>query len=124
MNTQEVANRLVKLCREGKFLAAVDELYDENIVSNEPKGARAERTEGKAAVRGKTVQFDEMVEQIHSTKISDPIVTGNHFACVMELDVTMKGAGRSPMNEIAVYEVKDGKIINDQFFYNVMMMQP
>jgi hypothetical protein len=121
MNTQEVANRLVQLCREGKFLNAFDELYDENVISQEPKGARAERTESKAAVRAKTVQFDEMLETVHSSKISDPIFTGNHFACVMEMDVTLKGTGRIPMNEIAVYEVKDGKIISDQFFYNIMM---
>jgi hypothetical protein len=29
----------------------------------------------------------------------------------------MKGVGRVPMEELAVYEVKDGKIIQEQFFY-------
>ena len=119
MNTKEVAARLVQLCREGKFSEAIDELYAENVLSLEPKGAQAERTEGKAAVKAKTVQFDTMVETVHSSKISDPIVTGDHFACVMDMDLTLKGLGRSPMNEIAVYEVKNGKIVTDQFFYTV-----
>jgi hypothetical protein len=35
----------------------------------------------------------------------------------MGMDVTMKGQGRSKMDEIAVYEVKDGKIVKEQFFY-------
>ena len=31
--------------------------------------------------------------------------------------VTIKGAGRTKMDEIAVYEVKDGKIVKEQFFF-------
>jgi hypothetical protein len=29
----------------------------------------------------------------------------------------MKGMGRVKMDEIAVYEVKDGKIVKEQFFF-------
>ncbi len=36
MNAQEVANRLVLLCREGKNVEAINELYDDDIVSHEP----------------------------------------------------------------------------------------
>lgn len=32
------------------------------------------------------------------------------------MDVTMKGAGRVKMDEI-VYEVKNGKIVKEQFFF-------
>jgi hypothetical protein len=35
----------------------------------------------------------------------------------MGLDATMKGVGRTKMDEIALYEVKDGKIVKEQFFY-------
>lgn len=35
----------------------------------------------------------------------------------MGMDVTLKGMGRRQMDEIAVYEVKDGKIVKEQFFY-------
>lgn len=38
MNTQEVADKLVQLCREGKHEQAIDELYADNVVSKEPKG--------------------------------------------------------------------------------------
>ena len=33
MTTQEVANRLVELCRTGQILQAQEELYGETIVS-------------------------------------------------------------------------------------------
>jgi hypothetical protein len=35
----------------------------------------------------------------------------------MGMDVTMKGQDRAKMDEIVVYEVKDGKIVKEQFFY-------
>jgi limonene-1,2-epoxide hydrolase len=40
---------------------------------------------------------------------------GTSFACAMQLDVTIKGQGRMNLNELCVYEVKDGKIISEQF---------
>jgi limonene-1,2-epoxide hydrolase len=48
-------------------------------------------------------------------EVSDPIIAGNSFACTMKLDVTMKGRGHMVMTEICVYEVKDGKIVLEQF---------
>ena len=117
--TQKVANRLVQLCREGKNAEAIKELYADNIVSIEPKGSRAEKTEGKAAVMGKTTEWLEMVEKIHHSTISDPIFTDNYFSCVMEMDVTLKKMGRIPMNEVCVFKVEDGKIVFEQFFYDI-----
>jgi len=35
----------------------------------------------------------------------------------MGMDCTYKGMGRQKMDEIALYEVKDGKIVKEQFFY-------
>ena len=118
MNTKEVAAKLVQYCREGHPVDALNELYADDIVSREPKGSRYELVEGKEAVLDKNLQWYNMVQEVHSVVISDPIVTGNFFAVTMEMDVTYKEHGRMGMLEIAVYEVKDGKIIADQFFYN------
>jgi ketosteroid isomerase-like protein len=119
MTTTEVAEKLVQYCREGKHLDAINELYADDIVSREAKGSPMELAEGKQAVLGKSEYWHNSVEEIHSNEVSDPVVTGNFFAVTMELDVTYKEGGRMPMNEIAVYEVKDGKIIAEQFFYNM-----
>ena len=35
MKTRSIANRLIELCSEGKFIEAQKELYDENIISIE-----------------------------------------------------------------------------------------
>ena len=57
-----------------------------------------------------------MIEQVHGGYSGKPQVAGNHFSVSMGIDATLKGAGRSKMDEIAVYEVKDGKIVKEQFF--------
>ena len=57
--------------------------------------------------------------EVHGTKVSDPVVADNHFAVTFWMDTTHKPSGqRSQMNEIAVYQVKEGKIWREQFFYN------
>lgn len=120
MNTQEVANKLVALCRENKNMEAINSLYADNIISLEPAGAPEERIEGLAAVRAKTTQFFEQVEAFHGGSVSDPIVAGNHFSVSMGMDVTFKGQGRVNINEICVYEVENGKIVKEQFFFPVV----
>jgi len=52
-------------------------------------------------------------------EISDPIVAENFFSCTMNLDVTYKGAPRSQTSEVCVYEVQEGKIVKEQFFYSM-----
>ena len=119
MSTQEVANKLVQYCRQGKNVDAINELYADNIVSLEPKESMAPRTEGKANCLAKTQQWLSMVEQFHGSTISDPIVTAAFFACIMETDVTMKGMGRTQLKEVCVYEVDNGKVIFEQYFYKM-----
>ena len=116
MNTQQVADKLVAYCREGKNVDAIAELYADNVVSKE---GNFPTVTGKEGVIGKNQQWYASVEEVHSATISDPIVTGNFFACTMEMDVTYKKSGRMGMSEIAVYHVKDGKIISDEFFYEM-----
>lgn len=119
MNTQEVADKLVQLCREGKNMDAINELYAENIVSLEAAGSPMERVEGIEAVKGKTEWWYSTVVEVHGGEVSDAVVAGNFFSVAMKMDVTYKEHGRSTMEEVAVYEVKDGKIISEQFFYNM-----
>ena len=124
MTTQEVANRLTELCRKGDFAAAITELYHKDIVSTEPEGTPGpQRVQGFDAVMAKTEEWGKGIEQMHSAWVSDPIVAGNHFSVAMKVDVTMKGAGRINMDEVCVYEVTNGKITRDQFFYAPMPSQ-
>ncbi len=119
MTTQEVANQLVNLCRQGLYDKAQADLYDVNAVSIEPKGAPMERAEGMDAIQQKGKAWAEMVEEMHSAEVSDPLVAGNFFSCTMKNDVTFKGMGRQQIEEVCVFEVQNGKIVTEQFFYPV-----
>jgi len=118
MNTKEIANRLVSLCRELKWETAQRELYASDVVSIEPSATPAfeKETRGLDAIIEKGRKFDAMVETMHSIVVSDPLVAENSFACTMRMDVTMKGMGRTDMAELCVYSVKDGKIVSEQFY--------
>lgn len=120
MTTQDVANRLVELCRQGKFEDAVKELYGQNIVSIEPAGTPGpQEVSGLDKVIAKGMQFAKMTEEVHGMEVSDPLVTDTHFTCKMTIDITYKGMPRSKESEICVYEVQDGKIVKEQFFFFV-----
>ncbi len=118
MTTQEVANRLVSLCKEGQWEKVQQELYAKDAWSIEPKGAMNEQVQGMDAIRKKGEEWDNMVEAVHSSEISDPLVAENFFSVSMKMNITMKGApGPMQMDEICVYEVREGKIVKEQFFY-------
>lgn len=53
MTTQEVANRLVELCREGKHEQAIKELYAPDIVSVEAEGTPNRIVKGLEAIAEK-----------------------------------------------------------------------
>ncbi len=120
MTTQEVANKLVKLCSEGKFDEATNALYGDDIVSMEagapPGGSR--ESKGLAAVKAKG-EWWAANHEVHSVKVEGPLVAGAHFAVTFKLDITFKPqAKRSTMEEVAVYKVADGKVVYEEFFYN------
>jgi ketosteroid isomerase-like protein len=119
-STTEVAHRLIELCRQGKNMDAVHELYADNILSLEPKGSMNEQAEGKEAVIAKETGFFTIVEEVHSSEVSDALVAENFFSVTMKMDMTVKGMGRTRMDEVCVYEVKDGKIVFEEFFFTPM----
>lgn len=118
MTAQDVANRMNVLFKENKWEQVQDELYAENAVSIEPDHVQMLKSvKGLAAIKEKGKQFNDMIEEMHGGWVSEPIVAGNFISFRMGMDVTMKGAGRMKMDEIAVYEVKDGKVVKEHFFF-------
>jgi ketosteroid isomerase-like protein len=121
LTTQEVADTLVKLCSQGKFEEAMKALYSNDIVSMEagaPPGQSRE-SKGIAAVAAKG-EWWATNHEVHSAAVEGPLVTNSHFAVVFKLDVTFKPEKRRfKLEEVAVYKVADGKIVYEEFFYNM-----
>jgi hypothetical protein len=36
-----------------------------------------------------------MTEEMHNTQVSEPLVAGNSFCVVLNMDITMKGKGKN-----------------------------
>ena len=118
MLTQKIAARLTELCRKGEWETAQKELYADDAISIEPFASPAfeKETKGLPAIIEKGHKFQEMVEEFHGLTISEPLIEGNTIAFTLNMDVTMKGRKRENMGELCVYQVKDGKIVSEQFF--------
>ncbi|MEX0314120.1 MAG: SnoaL-like domain-containing protein [Allomuricauda sp.] len=120
MTTQEVADKLVSLCREGKHLEAYN-LYADDAVSVEMAGVPNEVTTGLDNILKGYEQWASNIEEAHGGTVGDPIVVDNHFVVPMTSDVTFKEGGRINMEEFCMYQVENGKIKKAQFFYNPSM---
>ncbi|HZR28270.1 MAG TPA: nuclear transport factor 2 family protein [Terriglobales bacterium] len=122
-NTLEVGKKLVELCRQGKAAEAVNTLYSPKIVSLEvqenPSGPA--RVEGLEAVKSKGEWWVKNHE-IHHSEAEGPWPHGDRFIVCFKYEVTPKtgpmAGKRVHMDEAALYTVKDGKIIQEEFFYS------
>ena len=118
MTTTEVAKRFNELAQQEKWFEIQDELFADNVKSLEPAHATAlTNAEGKAAVRKKGEDWVKRVEAFHGGKTTAPVVGGKFFAVGRQADITVSGLGRIQTNEIMLYEVEDGMIVSEQFFY-------
>ena len=116
--TAEVAARFNELAKQEKWFDIQDELFDENVKSIDPPNSPYFGfAEGKPAVRKKGEDFVKRIQAVHRAYTSEPLISGNHFAVGRETDITVEGHGRIRIDQVMLYEVKDGLIISEQFFY-------
>lgn len=117
MNIEEIANSMVSLLKSGKFETAQKELFAQEVISLEPASSNLPKTEGLSSILEKGKQFRDSVEAWHNVSVSEPIISYNHFAIRLMVELTFKGQEKSVMDEIIVYKVEEGKIKHEQFFY-------
>ena len=118
-STATVAEELVSFCRARRFLDAINTLYSDDIVSVESMGNEQMPREmkGIAAIRQKNEWWGQNNE-VHSSEVDGPFVGEDKFAVHYNMDITSKPTGkRVAMEEMALYTVKDGKIVHEHFFY-------
>lgn len=115
MTTQEIAMRVVELNRIGDYETIYRELYAVDAVSIENWGPEPEIYEGLEAIGKKGAAWMADVEEMHETSCSEPLVADSSFAITFTMDITYKSRGREKMTEMAVYAVKDGKIVKEEF---------
>jgi hypothetical protein len=116
-----VAQELVNLCRAGRNMDAIDKFYSPDIVSVEPLATKDLPAElrGIDAIRRKN-EWWEANNEVHSWEVNGPVVGEDQFAVQHTFDTTFKPTGqRMQLTEMALYTVKDGKVVREQFFYHM-----
>ena len=116
MDTQEIARAFTALCAKGEFEQAGHSYWSDDIVSCEPMEGDMARLQGRAAVDAKGAWWYANHE-IHSVKVEGPYVHGEQFLVRFTMDVTPKGGQRMGMDEMGLYTVQGGKIVEERFFF-------
>jgi ketosteroid isomerase-like protein len=117
MNTQDIAKDFTDLCARGAYEEAGEKHWADHIVSIEAMDGPMARVEGRAAVKAKGDWWNN-AHEMHSASAHGPYVNGDQFAVRFVMDVTNKESGeRMQMDEVGVYTVKNGKIVEERFYY-------
>jgi hypothetical protein len=119
MTTLHIANRLADLCRQGKSDEAFDTLYTHDAVSVEAAAGPGfnQEVKGLAAIKAKG-QWWLSNHEVHAANVNGPWPHGDRFILGFQFDVTNKPSGaRMQIDEAALYTVKNGKIMKEEFFY-------
>jgi hypothetical protein len=117
MTTAETATAFTDMLKAGEHIGAASTFNAPNIVSLEAMDGPMARIEGTAAVKAKS-DWWYGAHEVHSAVATGPYVNGEQFAVIFNLDVTAKETGqRMQMQEVGLYTVKGGKIVEEKFMY-------
>jgi len=124
MSLQSLATQFVDLCNQGKHMDAIASLYAPNIVSVEAMSGpnMPARQEGLDAIK-KKAEWWEKAHEVHGGTVDGPWPHGDRFVVRFTYDVTAKegpmAGKRMKLDEAALYTVKDGKVVQEEFFYHM-----
>lgn len=119
MTSADIANAFTTMLKAGDHVAAAEKFNAPDIVSIEAMDGPMARIQGTAALKAKS-DWWYGAHEIHSAVTEGPYVNGDTFAVHFTLDVTAKETGkRVQMREIGLYTLKDGRIVEEKFFYGV-----
>lgn len=117
MSTHEIAQAFTELLKAGKHEEAAAAYNHADIVSIEAMDGPMARIQGTEAVKAKS-DWWYGAHEVHSAAAHGPYVNGDQFGVRFNMDVTVRESGeRMQMEEIGLYTVKDGKIVEERFFY-------
>ena len=117
MTIAELAKDFTDLLKQGNSEAAASKYNADDVVSYEAMEGPMAVSKGKEALKQKSVWW-QANHEVHSATVEGPFVNNNQFALRFKYDITPKETGkRVTMDEVGVYDVKDGKIVAERFYY-------
>ncbi|WP_116126208.1 SnoaL-like domain-containing protein [Lewinella sp. IMCC34183] len=118
MTTQQLADRLVELCRQQQSTQAYRELFAQNASSHEMPGVPGGDVFGLDHLIAKSEAYDEGMT-VHALTCTEPLVYENYFTVGMGIDVTRADGNRVQEHEMCVYRVHNGQIVEERFIYEM-----
>lgn len=115
MDTKSLVTDLANMIVEGKILEAFEKYYADDVVMQENNDAPRV---GKEANRAYEEAFVNGIEKINDMKILGIAVGDNYSTMESYIDAVHKEWGPMKMSQVAVQQWKDGKIINEKFYYS------
>lgn len=116
MTNMEVVHDFAAMLKRGEHIEAGDKYNADDIVSYEAMEGPMAMVSGKDKVKQKG-DWWYANHEIHSASAKGPYVNGDSFAMQFAIDVTMKASGqRMQMEEIGIYKVANGKIVEERFY--------
>ncbi len=117
----DVARDYTAMLRLGQFEAAGERYWANGVTSVEPADLKIgipAFVSGIKAARDKA-RFRFGTGRIDDLGIDGPFVTGDQFALFLDMLITDPASGSAqPFTEIAIFTVRDGRIIEERFFYD------
>lgn len=111
----ELDGQLNQVILEGRVMDAFEQFYADDVVMQENTEAP---TAGKAANRERELAFLAAVETFHGVTLLAAATEGEVSFGEWVLDVTFKGAERSPMHQVSVRRWRNGEVASERFYYN------
>ena len=118
LDVAAVANDFSALWLAGDFRAAGEKYWAEDVVSIEPcstPGGGCTVCRGVDAVRSRHLHW-LTTHAIEDLSLDGPFITGDHFALFLDMLIVHAGR-RMPHSAIAVFVVRDGKIVEERYFH-------
>ena len=117
MTATETAKEFTAMLKSGDHQGAADTFNSPDIVSLEAMEGPMARVQGTAALKAKSDWWFG-AHDVHSISSEGPYINGDQFAVRFHVDVTNKESGeRTQMTEVGLYTVKDGKVVEERFYY-------
>ena len=117
MSIRDIADAIAELARSGQFDAIGETYWADDVVSIESGEGPMAHLEGREAVAAKSAWWAG-AHEVHGSETHGPWINGDQFALRFLMDVTVKESGeRMTMDEIALYTIDDGEIVEERFYY-------
>lgn len=117
MTTADIARDFTDMLKANDHHGAAAKYNSPDIVSLEAMDGPMAVCRGADEVRKKG-EWWFANHEVHGGTVTGPLVNGDQFLVRFHMDVTPKATGeRMQMDETGLYTVKNGKIVEERFFY-------